>query len=106
MTTLIPQTEVTANNDLFSLQVVGEGMIDACVADGDIVVMKKTDRARNGEMVAVWLPTEGQTVLRYYELVGGVVHLRCANPLYPVKTYVPDQVQVLGRVSLVIRNLA
>ena len=42
--------------DLFALKVQGESMIDAMVNDGDIVIMKRTEQASNGEMVAVWLP--------------------------------------------------
>jgi repressor LexA len=41
--------------DLFALEVQGDSMVDAMVNDGDIVVMKRAQDARNGEMVAVWL---------------------------------------------------
>ena len=41
--------------DLFALQVQGDSMIDAMVNDGDIVILKPAQEARNGEMVAVWL---------------------------------------------------
>ena len=38
-------------------------MIDAMINDGDIVVMKRADEARNGEMVAVWLPRDNEATL-------------------------------------------
>ena len=38
---------------LFALRVRGRSMIDACIMDGDIVVMQATQSAQDGDMVAV-----------------------------------------------------
>jgi len=50
---LLPAREKA--EELFALEVQGDSMIDAMVNDGDIVVMKRSQEARNGEMVAIWL---------------------------------------------------
>ena len=50
---MIPDAE-----DVFAVRVRGNSMIDALVNDGDTVVMKKQDTARNGELVAVRLKKE------------------------------------------------
>jgi repressor LexA len=92
--------------DLFALRVKGNSMIDAMVSDGDIVIMKKVDRARNGEMVAVWLTDRNETTLKHFYLENGRVRLQPANPeMKPIMIDDPSVVQVQGRVMLVVRQL-
>ena len=98
---------VPEGNDLYALRVKGDSMIDAMVSDGDIVVMKKTDRARNGEMVAVWLTDRNETTLKYFYQENGRVRLQPANPtMQAIFVENPAQVEVQGRVVLVMRQLA
>jgi repressor LexA len=92
--------------DLFALRVKGDSMIDAMVNDGDIVVMKKVDRARNGEMVAVWLNDRNETTLKHFYLENGRVRLQPANPtMQPIVIDDPATVQVQGKVVLILRQL-
>jgi repressor LexA len=92
--------------DLYALRVKGDSMIDAMVSDGDIVVMKKADRARNGEMVAVWLTDRNETTLKYFFQENGRIRLQPANPtMQPIFVDNPTQVQVQGKVVLVMRQL-
>ncbi len=92
--------------DLFALRVKGNSMIDAMVSDGDIVIMKKVDTARNGEMVAVWLTDRNETTLKHFYLENGRVRLQPANPeMKPIMIDDPSVVQVQGRVMLVVRQL-
>jgi repressor LexA len=93
-------------DDLFALEVEGESMIDALIDDGDIVVFRKhQDRVEPGQMAAVWLKSNGETTLKkiYYE--GQRIKLQPANPtMEPI--YVPaDDVEIQGKVVLVIRHL-
>jgi repressor LexA len=98
---------VNDSGDLFALRVKGDSMMDAMVNDGDIVVMKKADRARNGEMVAVWLTDRNETTLKYFYSENGRVRLQPANPtMQPIYVDNPAQVQVQGKVVLVMRQLA
>ncbi len=96
---------ISDDGDLFALKVKGNSMIDAMVSDGDIVVMKKVDRARNGEMVAVWLNDRGETTLKHFFLENGRVRLQPANPTMQPIYVDPAKVQVQGRVMLVLRQL-
>lgn len=92
--------------DLFALRVKGDSMIDAMVNDGDIVVMKKVDQARNGEMVAVWLNDRNETTLKKFYLENGRVRLQPANPtMSPIMVDDPSTVEVQGKVVLVLRQL-
>lgn len=93
--------------DLYALRVHGDSMIDAMVNDGDIVVMQKTNQARNGEMVAIWLNDRDETTLKYFYLENGQVRLQPANPtMKPIIIRDPSIVEVQGKVVLVIRQLA
>ena len=93
-------------NELYALRVQGDSMIDAMVNDGDIVVMKRTNRASNGEMVAIWLNDRDETTLKYFYQENGRVRLQPANPsMQPIYINDPDIVEVQGKVVLVIRQL-
>jgi len=101
---LLPSREKT--EDLFALEVQGDSMIDAMVNDGDIVVMRPITQAENGEMVAVWLLDRDETTLKYFFHENGRVRLQPANPLMkPIIIDDPAQVQVQGKVVLVIRKM-
>ena len=93
--------------DLYALRVHGDSMIDAMVNDGDIVVMQKTNQARNGEMVAIWLNDRDETTLKYFFLENGHVRLQPANPtMKPIIINDPSIVEVQGKVVLVIRQIS
>ena len=92
--------------DLFALEVQGDSMIDAMVNEGDIVVMKKAQEARNGEMVAVWLSDKEETTLKYFFKENGRVRLQPANrTMAPIFVDNPRSVQVQGKVVMVIRQM-
>jgi len=97
---------VRDTGDLFALRVKGDSMIDAMVNDGDIVVMKRADRARNGEMVAVWLTDRNETTLKHFYLEGSNVRLQPANPTIQPIMVDSSKVQVQGKVVLVLRQMA
>lgn len=97
---------VRDTGDLFALRVKGDSMIDAMVNDGDIVVMKKADRARNGEMVAVWLNDRNETTLKHFYLEGSKVRLQPANPTMQPIMVDPTKITIQGKVVLVLRQMA
>lgn len=93
--------------DLFALEVKGESMIDAMVYDGDIVIMKKTDQARNGEMVAVWLQDRDETTLKYFYKEKNTIRLQPANPtMAAIYVENPRSLRIQGKVVMVIRQVA
>ena len=81
-------------------------MIDAMVDDGDIVIMKYTQQANNGEMVAVRLSDSDETTLKYFYRENGGVRLQPANPtMEPIIIDNPSNIEVQGKVVLVIRQV-
>ncbi len=97
---LIPDQE-----GLFALEVKGNSMIDALINDGDIVVMKKQETALNGEMVAVWLKDEKETTLKRLYRERNRIRLQPMNPTMKPFYADPRNVEVQGKVVLVIRQL-
>ncbi len=91
-------------DDLFALRVRGDSMIDAMVNDGDIVVMRQQETARDGEMVAIWLTPDDTTTLKYFYHEGNRVRLQPANPTMDPIYVDPGNVRVQGKVMMVLRN--
>lgn len=101
---LLPSKE--KGDNLYALRVQGESMIDAMINDGDIVVMKQANEARNGEMVAVWLPNNNEATLKYFFKEKDRYRLQPANPtmkaIYIKKT---EPLEIKGKVVMVIRRM-
>jgi repressor LexA len=104
-TSLLPTREKDTQ-DLFALEVKGDSMIDAMVNDGDIVIMKPSIEARNGEMVAIWLEDRDETTLKYFYRENNRVRLQPANPtMKPIFIDDPATVRIQGKVVMVIRKV-
>lgn len=91
---------------LFALRVSGDSMIDAMVNDGDVVIMRQQEVARNGEMVAVWLTSSDTTTLKYFYQEGNRIRLQPANPTMKPIYVDPQDVRVQGKVEMVVRRTA
>jgi repressor LexA len=91
--------------DLFALRVKGQSMVDALIDDGDIVVLRRQATAENGDTVAAWLRREQETTLKRFYREGNLVRLQPANAtLQPIYTTI-DNVEIQGKLLLVIRRL-
>ena len=102
---LLPPKE--KGNSLFALEVKGDSMIDAMINDGDIVVMKQASEARNGEMVAVWLPRENEATLKYFYKEKERFRLEPANPtMKPIFIKKTEPLEIKGKVVMVIRKMS
>ncbi len=77
-------SDVLKKKNVFALTVNGDSMIDACIADGDMVLMEPiTDSysLRNGSIVSAMVPGLG-TTLKYFIRRGGKIYLEAANTSY------------------------
>jgi repressor LexA len=90
-------------HDLFVLRVRGDSMIEAQIADGDYVLVRKQPVARAGQIV-VAQTDEGEATLKYWYPEANRVRLQPANSSMP-PIYARD-VKVVGVVVGVIRRLA
>ena len=101
---LLPAKE--KGDNLFALEVKGNSMIDAMINDGDIVVMRPATDARNGEMVAVWLPRDNEATLKYFFKEKDRYRLQPANPtMKPIFIKKSEPLEIKGKVVMVIRKM-
>ena len=96
---------VTGEDDIYALKVNGTSMIDAFINDGDIVVMRHTNTANNGDMVAAWLVEQEETTLKRFYHEGERVRLQPENTTMDPIYVDSNKVDVQGRVVAVIRQL-
>ncbi len=91
------------SSDVFALRVSGESMIEDHILDGDFVLIEKTERANNGEIVVALVMGAETTLKRFYQ-EGAMVRLQPANmQMDPIVVPAAD-VQVQGRLLAVHRQ--
>ena len=98
---------VLETRGLFALTVNGDSMVDAHIADGDVVLMEPVmdpARLREGTVVSALVPGSG-TTLKHFHRDGAFVRLEAANPAYAPLEIPADQVQVQGRLVAVWRQV-
>jgi len=92
--------------DHFALEVVeveGESMIEAGILDGDVVIIRKANTARNNEIVVALVDQEEATLKRIYKS-GGQIDLIAENRDFPTRTFGPDRVEVQGILVGLVRR--
>ena len=87
----------------YALQVAGDSMVEEGILDGDFALIRKTDSARDGEIVVALVDNEEAT-LKTFRREGSMVRLDPANRRYDAQRYRPDQVQVQGRLAGLLRR--
>ena len=88
--------------DAYLLRVRGDSMIEAHITDGDYVVIKPQQTARNGDIVVAQVEENAVTLKRFFREQGRI-RLQPANPEYPPQFY--DEVRIQGKLIGVIRRL-
>ena len=100
-------SDVLKKKNVFALTVNGDSMIDACIADGDMVLMEPiTDSysLKNGTIVSAMVPGLG-TTLKYFVKRGQKIFLEAANPAYDPIELNFEEVVFQGRLLAVWRKV-
>ena len=103
----IDLTSVFDKKGIFALTVNGDSMIDACIADGDMVLMepvKEPLSIKNGTIVSAMVPGLG-TTLKYFVKKEGKIFLEAANPAYEPIILNLDEVILQGKLLAVWRKV-
>lgn len=87
----------------YALEVSGDSMIEAGIFDGDFALVRKTDVARDGEIV-VALVRDEEATLKYLRRENGMVRLDPANGAYEPQIYRPGEVKVQGKLAGLLRR--
>ena len=100
--TLSVPEALAAGTDAYVLKVRGDSMIDAHITDGDFVVIRPQQTARNGDIVVAQVEENAVTLKRFFKEKDRV-RLQPANESYPPMFY--DDVRIQGKLIGVIRRV-
>ena len=89
--------------DHYALEVSGDSMIEAGIFDGDFALVKRTETARDGEIVVALVDNEEAT-LKYLRKEGPMVRLDPANGSYEPQVYEAGRVRVQGKLAGLLRR--
>ena len=100
-------SDVLKKKDVFALTVNGDSMIDACIADGDMVLMepiRDSYSLKNGTIVSALVPGLG-TTLKYFFKRNNKIFLEAANVAYEPIELNLDEVVFQGKLLAVWRKI-
>ena len=98
----VPQS-MLGQGSHYALEVRGDSMIEAGINDGDVVVIRETQNASNGDIV-VALVEDQEATLKRFRQNGSTIALEPANAAMSPQVYRDDQVKVQGRLVGLIRT--
>jgi repressor LexA len=87
----------------YALEVAGDSMVEEGILDGDYALIRKTDVARDGEIVVALINNEEAT-LKTFRREGQMIRLDPANRNYDPQRYRPDQVTIQGKLAGLLRR--
>ena len=87
----------------YALEVAGDSMVEVGILDGDYALIRKTDAARDGEIV-VALITDEEATLKTFRREGQMIRLDPANRQYDPQRYQPEQVTIQGKLAGLLRR--
>ncbi|ABG32718.1 LexA repressor [Roseobacter denitrificans] len=99
----VPGQMLSGKGDHYALEVKGDSMIDAGINDGDVVVIRETSVADNGDIVVALIEDHEATLKRYMRK-GSSIALEAANPAYETRVFTEDKVKVQGKLVGLIRT--
>lgn len=93
--------EITRGRQCYILKVKGDSMIESLISDGDLVIVEKTEYAKNGDMVVAVLDDGTATLKKFYK-EKNYVRLQPANAKY--RPLMVENVIIRGKVVGIIRK--
>ncbi len=87
----------------YALEVAGDSMVEAGILDGDYALIRRTEQARDGEIV-VALVDDHEATLKFFRREGAMIRLDPANRAYDPQRYAPAQIRVQGRLAGLLRR--
>ncbi|HEY0325731.1 MAG TPA: transcriptional repressor LexA [Allosphingosinicella sp.] len=87
----------------YALEVAGDSMVEVGILDGDYALVRKTDVARDGEIVVALINNEEAT-LKTFRREGQMIRLDPANRQYDPQRYQPAQIQIQGKLAGLLRR--
>ena len=102
-TSLAVPLALLGSGEHYALEVSGDSMIEAGILDGDFALIRKTQTARDGEIVVALIRGEEAT-LKYFGHEKGQVRLDPANSTHNAQFYGAQEVEIQGRLAGLLRR--
>ena len=99
----VPGQILRGGGDHFALEVKGDSMINAGINDGDVVVIKETNKAMNSD-IGVALIEDQEATLKKFFVRGEAIALEAANRNYGTKIYAANRIKIQGKLVSLYRN--
>jgi repressor LexA len=99
----VPNYLLNSKDEHFTLEVAGDSMNDDGIRDGDIVVIKKIDQAKTGDII-VALIDDNEVTLKRFRSYKNSIALEPANKNYKTRIFGEDRVKVQGKLVGLIRK--
>jgi repressor LexA len=99
----VPTSMMRDGGEHYALEVKGDSMIEAGINNGDVVVIRESQTAENGDIVVALIEDQEATLKRFFRR-GNAIALEAANPAYETRVFPEDQVKVQGRLVGLIRT--
>ena len=99
----VPNYLLNSKDEHFTLEVDGDSMNDEGIRDGDIVVIKKIDQAKTGDII-VALIDDNEVTLKRFRSYKNSIALEPANKNYKTRIFGEDRVKVQGKLVGLIRK--
>ena len=98
----LPANLITAKDEIFTLTVSGESMINVGIYDGDILIVERRNTAKNGETVVAMNDNNEVTVKTFYKENG---HFRLQPENDTMEPIILKECTILGKVVGLYRKL-
>ena len=99
----VPGQMLSSTGEHYALEVKGDSMIEAGINHGDVVVIRETNVADNGDIVVALVEGHEATLKRFFRR-GNAIALEAANPAYETRVFPEDKVEVQGKLVGLIRT--
>lgn len=90
----LPVSLIPKNKEIFTLNVSGESMINVGIYDGDIIIVERTNTAKNGEIV-VAMNIDNEVTLKTFYKENGYYRLQPENDT--MEPIILKEVSILGK---------
>jgi len=99
----VPGTMLSGAGNHYALEVKGDSMIDAGINNGDVVVIRETSVADDGDIVVALVEDQEATLKRFFRRSNAIA-LEAANPAYETRLLPDHKVKVQGKLVGLIRT--
>ncbi len=102
-TSLPVPAALLGSGEHYALEVAGDSMVEKGILDGDYALIRRTETARDGDIVVALIDDSEATLKTFYR-EGAMIRLDPANRSYDPQRYDSRQVRIQGKLAGLLRR--